>query len=848
MSKTIVYKSSRLLSTSDIGTVIPVAIESDDGFVRAVHPEDYPNNNKIFISKEFPRIDENYIEGELFSLSTVNENRDYLEEETNQNRSKYFSMGFYASSLETNTYLPIIEMPLPDIASGRVDHAPSIDSNRYFFIENDRKIIGPFLAQAEGESWLINPTNSISSLALPSYHVAEFSTQSLIDAGILLSYQFNGAEKRVITSLKKAKELVSFNTLDFIPDTALIRLFAKNDYGKGVGNLTKTEASKLAGIIETYSKKIKVTNDNIRTKRIKSILSEYIKFDGVGNDVVQEYLSSKAGKEFIEQYTSTNKEILLKDTIATIEQKHSAAREKFEKETAEVSSKFEIKKKELHQFELDIEKKKLELTEKFQTFSAQTKEQEESVLKDRHLKLMAEIAANERSLEDLRIKVGDYKDIDTRRSAVSKLEIKIELLREQEDKLKRSVQTQMNLIGNPQVADKLVEFRTIQMLLNGISPETNSNIQKPAILNKYISPVIGESRRSYITNLKDSFDKTPGRQYTFDELANLLITVTQSYMTILAGPPGTGKTSSAIRLAESLGLVSEQKNSGQMDNFLSVSVGRGWTSSRDLLGFHNSLKNMFQPSRSGLYSFLRGMSAGIDETANEYLKLVLFDEANLSSVEHYWSDFLLLCDTFDRPNKIDLGSGGSSFKENYLQIPSSLRFISTINNDATVEGLSHRLIDRSAIIALDYESESSPHDTMQLMNPGAVPYAELIEAFSPSRDDEELLPIESVRLKQIIDILGSGKGGPIHYSKRKTNAISRYCFVANQVGYEKIEPLDFAISQHLLPAIKGQGSGMRERLQKLEEKLEEFKYNISRKIVSRIIDASDDFSDSYSYF
>lgn len=849
MSKTLVMKSARSIASNEMGTVIPIGIEDENGSVHEVGQDDYPNNNRIFISKDYSRIDETYDDGEIFLLSTVNENRDYLDEVGNSSRSKYYSMGFYASALETNTYLPVVSMKLPDIASGRVEQGPPLDiGNKHFFINNNNFIFGPFLAQAEDDSWLVTPTNTTSSLGLSSYHIAKFSYEELSNSGLLLTYQASGYEKILFTSLKRAKELVSFETEDYIPDSALIRLFAKNDYGKGVGNLTKTEASKLATIIETYSRKMKVASNNDRTKRIKSILNEYIKFDGIGNDVVQEYLTTKSGKEFVENYTILNKEVLLKDTMALIEQKHSADREKFERETAEFATRHAQKKQELASFELEIERKKRELVDGVKAFSEQTKEQEENKLRDRHNKIMAEISANERALDELKVKLIEYKDLDSRKTAVSKLDVKIELLREQEDKLKRSVQTQMNLIGNPQVADKLVEFRTIQMLLNGISPETTQSVMKCTSLNKYSINVVGETRKSYIAGIKNIFDKNMGRQYTYDEIANLLLCVMQSYITILAGPPGTGKTSTVNRFADALGISSKTKNSSETDNFLSVSVGRGWMSSRDLLGFHNSLKNIFQPSRSGLYSFLRAMTSSGEEGQNEFLKLVLLDEANLSSVEHYWSDFLLFCDSIENSHKIDLGVGGAVTKENYLVIPQSLRFIATINKDATVESLSHRLIDRASIIGLDYDSSSNRIENIQSTLTGAVPYLELMEAFCPKSEEEELQPIEALRLGQILDLLSSGKGSPIRFSKRKTNAIARYCYAANQLDYEKIEPLDFAISQHILPAINGQGAGLRERLQQLEVKLDEFKYNISRKVVSRIIENSDDFSDSYSYF
>ncbi len=847
MSLTLVLKFSSNLS-SDTGTVIPIAIENDDGSVRATTPEEYPNNNRIFISKEYSTIDSKYGDLELFVLTKVNESEDHNEDITSH--SKFYSMGFYAKSLDTNTYLPIISMAMPDIASGRVEQGPPIDiGNRHFFILNNEIVSGPFLAQAEEDIWLIAPTNTTSPLALNSHHVAQFNLNELEDAGLILRSSMGGNDRLFFTSLKKAKDEVGFQSKDYISDSALIRFFAKQDFGKSIGNITKAEATKLAALIDAFSKKIKVTSNDERRIRIDNVLEKYIKFDGIGVDVVQNYWNTKSGKIFLEEYASTNRNSLLKDKIAEIEKAEVGLQEKYERETADILGKLEDKRKELIQFELDMDRKKNDRKIEMEILIAQTKEQEQSALRNRNDTLMAEIESNEGKLSELKLRVGSYESLEKLNKEFNKKENQLEYLRGEEAKVKGLVETQRNYISSPQIVDKGLEFKTMQMLLNGISPDTSDLIVRPIILPKHGSHVTGETRQSYINSLKIALEQSSGRPYNHDETANLLLCTLQSYITILAGPPGTGKTSTATRFADALGLIAKQKSSLETDNFLSIPIGRGWVSSRDMLGFYNSLKNTYQPSRSGLYSFLKAFSVHEDNSEKtDFLKLVLMDEANLSVVEHYWSDFLLMCDSLEKNNKIDLGIADK--KERFLEIPSSLRFMGTINNDASVEGLTSRLIDRAAIITLGYGADSGTANTQGNILSGAVPYKELMDAFSPKNDEEEMEPFESARLKQVLELLSmsSIKGTQIHFSQRKLNAITRYCYIANQLNFEKIEPLDFAISQHILPSIKGNGQGLRERLQLLEEKMGEFKYSVSRKIILSIIDAGDDFSDSYSFF
>ena len=126
MERTLVFKASYSFNGDDKGSVIPVAIEKDDGTIVPVDISNYPNNSRIFISKEYEKIHSNFADGELFVLTDVKE-ADFEEYSEAPNRSRYYSMGYFSSHVETNTYLPIVQMDLPDIASGRVEHGPSID-------------------------------------------------------------------------------------------------------------------------------------------------------------------------------------------------------------------------------------------------------------------------------------------------------------------------------------------------------------------------------------------------------------------------------------------------------------------------------------------------------------------------------------------------------------------------------------------------------------------------------------------------------------------------------------------------------------------------------------------------
>lgn len=290
-------------------------------------------------------------------------------------------------------------------------------------------------------------------------------------------------------------------------------------------------------------------------------------------------------------------------------------------------------------------------------------------------------------------------------------------------------------------------------------------------------------------------------------MANLLISTQQSFITVFAGLPGAGKSTLGRLLATVQDIHPRLQE---------VQVSRGWTSQKDLVGYFNPLANRVQPASTGVYDYLRALQeAG---GPNEPMAYMMLDEANLSPMEHYWSAFMDMCDGKSNP-KLTLGM-------ETLPIPGNLRFLATINYDGTTEPLSQRLIDRAAIIVLesDGRSLSGPVTLAQSDIEFPLSLHQMNELFGNTDTLPPLDPEEADALQSIKAVLGKQDiafGKPIVVSHRKEMAIKQYCNKARALmGMDNDwMALDYAVLQHVLPLVNGNGTPFKQRLEALKAEL-----------------------------
>lgn len=346
--------------------------------------------------------------------------------------------------------------------------------------------------------------------------------------------------------------------------------------------------------------------------------------------------------------------------------------------------------------------------------------------------------------------------------------------------------------------------------------------------------------------------------YSKNAIINIAICLTQGFLTVFSGEPGCGKTSICNIFGEALGLnkiadmIECPADSKEMvGRYVAVSVERGWTSKRDFVGYYNPLSKTFDKSNRRIYDALHQLDT---EKRAGILKLpyiILLDEANLSPMEYYWSDFMNICDDLGPHSKVNLG-------EDYVfGVPETLHFVATINNDHTTETLSPRLIDRAWIITLP---QLNLRDYSSLGNESNIPAEEveviswksLRDAFTPVKDECFFTPELQKCYESIIAKLREKK---FTVSPRIDIAIKRYWAIASK--YFEMDDtktaaptiaLDYAIAQRILPKIGGNGEEFEKWLKEFSSLCSSNGLNTSAAIVKDIIERGNQQMKYYQFF
>lgn len=203
--------------------------------------------------------------------------------------------------------------------------------------------------------------------------------------------------------------------------------------------------------------------------------------------------------------------------------------------------------------------------------------------------------------------------------------------------------------------------------------------------------------------------KSQNLYYSEADLKNFHIAIKSSSLVILAGPSGIGKTKLPMIYANTLGLDNVQ------NAVLFVPISPSYLEPEDVLGYIRPISEgeynaEYMESQTGLVSFLNDAAEHKDR-----IHLVVFDEMNLSQIEHWFAPFISLLEQEPGSRVLNLYSDNTVVKnaDKYprsINIGENVFFVGTVNIDETTKQISDRLLDRAIVINLAAPSFESLKD------------------------------------------------------------------------------------------------------------------------------------------
>ena len=843
--KTVIVKKvfERLGGNPNVGYLLPVYEITDSGGLVLISPDkrtqDFPNAGTIVVLKNYENIHLSYSKDELFVVGY----EPCVTFDNKEKSSKYQ----YVRGTSTAEKLPLfVKMNIDDLSN--TIKLPYPD-HQYIFIESVDYVYGPISVQMktndsdnynnfdddeggyEGDA-LIDSEYEYDVFYLTHEDLQEISlskeyvnTYFRFGKSQLLKYIVNQQKRdgdNFFYNFKEAirKQISNFNNQDdFVvkdTDEEIIK-WAKGAIPQGSGN-------------ENYDKWLTTLNPNsivnqIRLERFLKIKDKTTKWSEFLDFYLKnKYFTTKEGDEKIAAYVKTNRGELLKDFDQELKKE---AKEK-NKELAELESENENLLNKKRVIENEIEDLK-EIKEILRSNNKEVSELDEKIAqRKKELNVLDDL--NNLNVENAILR----REHDRINKDIHIAEDRLNTKKQELEELERQYFKKAKDGAHEKVLELIPFVRAINFETRVDNPKSKQTLSENVLkmFNKEPFSQIDE----YVGAAK-SFLKENNREFSTNEVINLLVNLNQNFLTVLVGIPGVGKTSLA-------NLMSSFITSDEFS--LEIPVARGWNSRKNLLGYYNPLKLEYQPDEFGLVEKLIFCNKTQDALTRIPF-IITLDEANLSQIEYYWSDFINLSDKEGRRllkmNDID-----------DLYLPDGCRFIFTVNSDHTTELLSPRLIDRASIIKINYDPKNEPNFSPKQNRAQNEFYSQEILKSQFCPDKYELSSQEKKILSDIIAVLTDDApkfGKQIAVSPRKNKIITQYCSVARNIFKfyhdNQLLALDYAVLQNILPLINGNGKDFLERLLRLKEECSNRSLSKSAQEVEKIIAKGKEFQ-NFNYF
>lgn len=765
----------------------------------------------------------------ILDLSNKSEFKEENTREVDENTAKYVYFLNQALLEPTSNYFyQIIDLTTKYSTENELRHSeikipmfekPILNKS---YIKYDKNILGPLKAEElNGECYLVS--ESTEKKCLRKYQIKKMEKNIVKVTAFDTFYGQTDYE-----FLYENDEMLIYDGfVDFISKEDLLKLYfsaiKENKY------LTEEE-------LDNISKKLKTKNlfSEYKAERetfIKEIFSINSTYDKLKKELIEIILKSEKNREElfkelqkkypekfnaiqVEEITSLkkkttkskitneeklleNKEALTKEINILNKDKETLVKElnKYNKNKENLDKVIKDSNKSLKEMtqkikELEVDTNKLVTTKQNKELEIIKLNEEANELRNSNKNKVLELDILEKNIKSLRKELEKYED-------KNKEEYK-ELLNNTIEKIKESYSRK-----------KFDDFtlKAINELMN-TTKKIKSEIKDKQVTNY---PIVEKkvTEEEFIDFLYEFINSTAKRKISRNEVINIILCLSQGFLTIFAGEPGTGKTSLCNILGKALGLFKEENS-----RYLEVSIEKGWTSKRDFIGYYNPLSQKFDSMNKIVFDGFELLDKEKKNKNEIYPFIITLDEANLSPMEYYWADFMNNCDLENEYRIINMG-------ENYIyNLPKNLRFLATINYDHTTEVLSPRLIDRAWIILLENNSiDINNFININIPAKEEIIKYEILEKFI----NIDNLELDKTSVEILTKVINCIKESGASISPRVLKMIKNYCVIGNKY-FEILEnnyiALDYAISQKLLPLLEGYGTEYEKFLTKLKNIVE----------------------------
>lgn len=329
--------------------------------------------------------------------------------------------------------------------------------------------------------------------------------------------------------------------------------------------------------------------------------------------------------------------------------------------------------------------------------------------------------------------------------------------------------------------------------------------------NEKLTDIITKENRNDLSEIKflnklKHYTMKKNLYYDMKDIINLHVSIKTNYMTIVAGMSGTGKTQISLAYAKALGASEED------GTLLFLPITPSYTEPEDLTGYLNTTTGLYICSETGLVDFLIHAQQNKDK-----LHFVVFDEMNLSQVEHWFAPFISLLELNEKDRNLKLYSkkcvchNGSRYSHT-VNIGDNIRFIGTVNLDETTKDFSDRLLDRANLVSLrkgslkDFKREKQVYEK-SIEERIEFTFAEYLTWINKNTTIEEFEDNEIELLDELHNLI-SANDAQKGISYRIAEKISSYLsnLPVNETEeylLDRKEAFDIQIKQRVLTKLKG---------------------------------------------